>query len=221
LYFAFIFQKPFASSGTWTDRIAPGNTSATGHKAGAYVSFGQADDPILMKVGISFVSIANAEENLAKEIPGWDFDAVQTAAKAAWTKALDKVQAEGGTPEQRTIFYTGVYHMLLSPNIFSDENGDYTGFDWKVRRLPPGKKQFANFSDWDIYRNTIQLQALLYPEQTSQMMQSLVHVPSRAAGCRAGRRPTTTATSWEATRRRSCCRKGMHSGREILTRSRR
>jgi predicted alpha-1,2-mannosidase len=127
-----------------------------------------------MKVGISFVSIANAEENLAKEIPGWDFEAVHAAAKAAWTKALDKVQAEGGTPEQRTIFYTGVYHGMLSPNVFSDENGDYIGFDQKVRRLPPGKKQFANFSDWDIYRNTIQFQALVFPEQTSQMMQSLV-----------------------------------------------
>jgi predicted alpha-1,2-mannosidase len=175
LYFVFKFQKPFASSATWTDKVVPGRASATGHKAGAYVSFSEGDNPILMKAGISFVSIANAEANLAKEIPGWDFGAVHAAARSAWTNALDKVQAEDGTPEQRTIFYTGVYHMLLSPNVFSDENGDYVGFDWKVRRLPPGKKQFANFSDWDIYRNTIQFQALLYPEQTSQMMQSLVH----------------------------------------------
>jgi len=70
LYFIFKFQKPFASSGTWTDKVAPGAHSATGHKAGAYVSFAEGDDPILMKVGISFVSIANAEANLAKEIPG-------------------------------------------------------------------------------------------------------------------------------------------------------
>jgi predicted alpha-1,2-mannosidase len=128
-----------------------------------------------MKVGISFVSIANAEANLAKEIPGWDFDAVREAAKQKWTKTLNLIQADGGTPEQRTIFYTGVYHSLLAPTVFSDENGDYTGFDWKVRRLPPGRKQFANFSDWDIYRNTIQFQTLLFPEQTSQMMESLVH----------------------------------------------
>lgn len=175
LYFVFKFQKRFASSGTWTEKVALGAHSATGHKAGAYVSFAEGDDPILMKAGISFVSIANAEENLAREIPSWDFEAAQSAAKAAWTNALDKVQAQGGTPEQRTIFYTGMYHMLLSPNIFSDEDGDYTGFDWKVRQLPPSKKQFANFSDWDIYRNTIQFQALLYPEQTSQMMQSLVN----------------------------------------------
>ena len=174
LYFVVKFQKPFASYGTWTDKVSANSTSATGHKAGAYVSFPDGDDAILMKVGISFVSIANAQQNLAKEIPGWDFDAVQAAAKTTWSKTLNLVQAEGGTPEQRTLFYTGIYHSLLAPTLFSDENGDYTGFDWKVRRLPPGQKQFANFSDWDIYRNTIQFQALLFPEQTSQMMQSLV-----------------------------------------------
>jgi predicted alpha-1,2-mannosidase len=175
LYFVFKFEKPFASSDTWAQKVTPGATTATGHVAGAYVSFSDGSDPILMKVGISFVSVANAEENLTKEIAGWDFDAVHAAAKQTWTKALDLVQADGGTPEQRTIFYTGLYHMLLAPTVFSDENGDYIGFDWKVRRLPAGKKQYANFSDWDIYRNTIQFQALLFPEQTSQMMQSLVN----------------------------------------------
>ncbi len=87
---------------------------------------------------------------------------------------LARVQAEGGTPEQRTIFYTGLYHMLLSPNVFSDETGDYVGFDGKVRRLSQGEAQYANFSDWDIYRSLIQFQSLLMPHQTSQMMQSLV-----------------------------------------------
>ena len=175
LFFVFKFEKPFTSSGTWTDKVTPQSRAATGHKAGAFVSFAEGDRPLILKVGISFVSIAGAEANLAKEIPGWDFDAVRAAAKETWSKALDLVQAEGGTRDQRTIFYTGMYHMLLAPTVFSDEDGDYTGFDWTVRRLPAGEKQYANFSDWDIYRNTIQFLALLYPEQTSQMMQSLVH----------------------------------------------
>lgn len=174
LYFAARFEKPFASFGTWTDKIAPNTTSATGHHAGAYVSFATGAEPVVMKIGISFVSIDNAEANLASEIPGWDFDAVHASARTAWTKMFDQVQAEGGTPEQRTIFYTGLYHMLLSPNLFSDSNGDYIGFDQKVRRLPPGQQQFANFSDWDIYRDVVQFQSLLLPEQTGQMMQSLV-----------------------------------------------
>ena len=175
LYFVVKFQTPFPGSFKWARPFPVDHKPPTTPWVGAAVDLSREATRVVMKAGISFVSIANAEANLAKEIPGWDFDAVHAAAKAKWTKALDKVQANGGAPEQRTIFYTGIYHSLLSPNVFSDENGDYTGFDWKVRRLPPGKKQFANFSDWDIYRNTIQFQALLYPEQTSEMMQSLVH----------------------------------------------
>ncbi len=176
LYFAAKFARPFSAYGTWNGN-APGTRgtrSVTGHKAGAYVSFPKGTGPLLMKIGISFVSVDNAAQNLASEIPGWDFNAVHTAAKKSWTQMLDRVQTSGGTPDQRTIFYSGLYHMLLSPNIFSDGNGDYIGFDNKVRSLPAGKAQYANFSDWDIYRSLIQFQTLLMPAQTSQMMQSLV-----------------------------------------------
>ena len=174
LYFVAKFATPFSSFGTWTDTVHPGATSAAGHKAGAYVSFPSSAEPIVMKVGVSFVSIENAAANLQGEIPGWDFDAVRTDAKATWSEMLGRIQAEGGTPEQRAIFYTGLYHMLLSPNLFSDANGDYVGFDGKVRRLPLGQEQYANFSDWDIYRDVVQFHSLLFPQRTSQMMQSLV-----------------------------------------------
>jgi len=179
LYFVAKFAKPFSSFGTWTDMrkadtLNASATSATGHRAGAFASYASAAEPVIVKVGISFVSVENAAANLQTEIPGWDFDAVHAAAKTAWVQMLDRVQAEGGTPEERAIFYTGLYHMLLSPNIFSDRNGDYIGFDGKVRRLPPGQAQYANFSDWDIYRNVVQFDSLLLPEQASQMMQSLV-----------------------------------------------
>jgi len=172
LYFVAKFDSPFSYFGTWSDN--PAASLNSGHKAGAFVSFSPASKPVVMKVGISFVSIDNAIANLQAEIPGWDFDGVHAAAREAWTKMLDHVQAEGGTPEQRTIFYTGLYHMLLAPNLFSDVNGDYIGFDGKIRRLPLGQAQYANFSDWDIYRNVVQFQSLLLPDQTSQMMQSLV-----------------------------------------------
>ncbi len=176
LYFAAKFARPFSAYGTWNGNApqTPGARSVTGHKAGAYVSFPKGSGPVLMKIGISFVSVENAAKNLASEIPGWDFDAIHAAARKSWTQMLDRVQTSGGTPDQRTIFYTGLYHMLLSPNIFSDGNGDYIGFDNKVRHLPTGNAQYANFSDWDIYRSLIQFQALVMPAQTSQMMQSLV-----------------------------------------------
>lgn len=174
LYFALTFARPFSSSGTWTTALNPGSTSASGHKVGAYVSFPQGSEPVIAKVGVSFVSIANALGNLQAEIPGWDFDSVRAAAKSQWIELLDRVQADGGTAEQRAIFYTGLYHMLLAPNLFSDRNGEYIGFDSKVHQLPSGEAQYANFSDWDIYRDVVPMDALLLPEQTGQMMQSLV-----------------------------------------------
>jgi len=90
---------------------------------------------------------------------------------------LERARVEGGTPDQRTLYYTGLYHNFLSPNLFSDEDGNYIGFDGKVHSLS-GKRQqaqYANFSDWDIYRNTVQLQALFEPDRESDMMQSLVN----------------------------------------------
>ena len=178
LYFVARFAKPFSSYGTWTggpsNELSAGSRSASGHRAGGYVEFAGGQGPVLMKIGISFVSVENAAKNLESEIPGWDFDAVRAAAQRSWTQIFDRVQTEGGSAEQRAIFYTGLYHMFLSPNIFSDVNGDYVGFDGKTRQLPAGQAQYANFSDWDIYRSLVQFHAWLLPAQTSQMMQSLV-----------------------------------------------
>ncbi len=175
LYFVLRFSRPFAAFGTWSGAVQqPGRDSASGPKVGAYVSFPAGTDPIVAKVGLSFVSVDNAAANLQKEIPGWDFDRVRAAAAGRWEKTLDAVDATGGTPEQRTLFYTALYHMMLSPNLFSDEGGDYVGFDGRIRRLGPREAQYANFSDWDIYRDVIPWDALLFPARTSQFVQSLV-----------------------------------------------
>ncbi len=180
LYFAAEFAEPFAAFGTWQAQIRPGMRTVNGHKAGAYVTFASSSKPLLLKVGISFVSIDNALRNLDSEIPAWDFAATRSAAQHKWTDLLNRVQVEDGTPDQRRIFFTGVYHMLLSPNLFSDGNGDYIGFDGKVRRLLANEAQYANFSDWDIYRNVVQFHSLLLPDVSGQMMQSLVRDAEQA-----------------------------------------
>lgn len=177
LYVAIRFQQPFRKFATWQqDAIRPGERKAAGARTGAWLDFGD-QRQIQMKVGLSYVSRANALENLQKEIPGWNFDPVRTQAQQRWSRLLDRVAVEGGTQDQRRIFYTGLYHSLLSPTLFSDENGDYMGFDWKTHSLSGSrqKAQYANFSDWDIYRNTVQLQALLAADRESDMMQSLVN----------------------------------------------
>lgn len=174
LHFAARFSQPFSSFGTWSRKLEPRSRTANGHEVGGYVSFAKGQDPIVLKVAVSFVSIEDAVANLEAEIPGWDFDPVRNDAAAIWSRTLERIKVRGGTSEDQIMFYTGLYHMLLSPNLFSDVNGEYMGFDGNVHQLEKGEAQYANISDWDIYRNLVQLQSLLMPAQTSQMIQSLV-----------------------------------------------
>ncbi len=177
LYAAGRFDKPYKTAALWQDGVILGAAkSAQGKHTGAWLDFGS-EREVVLKVGISFASEAGALNNLQKEIPAWDFDQVHAQARTAWSDLLDRTTVEGGTADQRTIFYTGFYHSFLSPNLFSDEDGEYMGFDDKVHSLAGSKQsaQYANFSDWDIYRNTVQLQALFEPERESDMMQSLVN----------------------------------------------
>ena len=177
LYFAAAFEHPFEQFATWQeDAIRNGERAAKGKRTGAWLDFGKHRE-VEMKVGISYVSEANAQDNLNKEIPAWNFDGQREKAHKVWTQLLNQVEIEGGTPDQRKIFATAVYHMLLDPTLFSDENGEYIGFDWKTHSLAGSrqKAQYANYSDWDIYRNTVQFQALLDADRESDIAQSLVN----------------------------------------------
>ncbi|SMD26160.1 GH92 family glycosyl hydrolase [Kibdelosporangium aridum] len=177
LYYAAVFDRPFTSHGTWqANTVTPGAKETAGPGSGAWVTFDTTQKAeVGLKVAISYVSAANAWANLQAENPGWGVDPVAARTKAAWHRLLSTVEIEGGTRDQRIQFYTALYHSLLHPNVFSDVNGQYIGFDNKVHTLPPGKVQYANFSGWDVYRTLIQLQALIAPTESSQMMQSLVN----------------------------------------------
>ncbi|HVT34238.1 MAG TPA: GH92 family glycosyl hydrolase [Nevskiaceae bacterium] len=151
----------------------PGNPSGTA-QAGAVLSFDTQDDqPVVMRVAISYVSTVNARQNLERELAGLAFDEVRSGAQSTWRKELSRVQVEGGGPAWRRIFYTALYHSLLSPNVFSDANGDYLGMDNQVHSTSR-TAQYQNFSGWDIYRSQVPLLALLDPARTSDMVQSLV-----------------------------------------------
>ena len=176
IYAAGRFNKPFTKTSAWLDdAVQAGGKSSHGKKTGVWLDFGNAHE-VLLKVGLSFVSDDGARANLEKEIPAWNFETVRAKAKETWTALLDRFAVEGGSEDQRKIFYTGVYHSFLAPNVFSDEDGEYIGFDNKTHKVVGQQKaQYANFSDWDIYRNTVQLQALFEPERASDMDQSLVN----------------------------------------------
>lgn len=143
---------------------------------GSYLTFNTTSNQVLLaKVGISYVSTANAAANLTAENPGWNFTATQNSATAAWNSLLGKVQVGGGTAAQQQVFYTALYHSLLHPNVFSDDNGQYMGVDGKVHTVDAGHSAFyTNFSGWDIYRTQAQLEALVDPSAASDTAQSMV-----------------------------------------------
>ncbi|HEX8351566.1 MAG TPA: GH92 family glycosyl hydrolase [Pyrinomonadaceae bacterium] len=184
LHFAAEFDRPFASFGSWEgERVLRGVSPARGRQnTGGFVTF---DNPsggvVRMKVGVSYVSVENARLNLRAENPGWDFDAVRAAARARWNDALSRLEARGGGEGERRVFYTALYHALLHPTTFGDSNGEYLGFDERVHRSP-GHTQYTNFSGWDIYRSQIPLVALLFLEEASDMMQSLVNAAEQGGG---------------------------------------
>ena len=182
VYFDARFSRPFAATGTWSgNTLRPDSTVASGGRSGAYLRFDAAVSRIAVKVGISFVSIANARDNLARENPGWDFAGRQRAAANAWNGALNAIQVGGGSSSQRTVFYTALYHTLLHPNIFGDANGQYLGFDRRIHRAV-GYTHYENFPGWDMYRSLIGLRALLEPERVGEMLQSLVDDAAQGGG---------------------------------------
>ncbi|MBS2962655.1 lectin [Actinocrinis puniceicyclus] len=168
LYFAISFDRAFTASGAY-------GSTASG-PAGEYVTFDTtANRTVLARVGISYTSIAEARANRDAEIPVTaGFAAVQASARAAWTAQLGRIRIAGGTADQQTVFYTALYHASLHPNVFSDADGSYLGFDNRVHTVPAGRAHYANYSGWDIYRSQAQLTALIDPGVASDMAQSMV-----------------------------------------------
>jgi len=124
------------------------------------------------------VSLANAAANLAAEDPGWSLGALEARATSRWNALLGRDRIGGGTPAEQRTFYTALYHSLLHPNVVSDANGQYAGEDGRVHHA--ARPQYANFSEWDIYRSEIELIALLAPAQAGDMVQSLVNDAQQA-----------------------------------------
>ncbi|SHG66109.1 alpha-1,2-mannosidase, putative [Jatrophihabitans endophyticus] len=156
-------------------KVTPQASPPVADVNGAYLGFDTAENPtVKAKVGISYVSTANAKKNRTTEIPGWDVDAVATAAHDAWNDTLSKITISGGTADEQRVFYTALYHALLHPNVYSDVNRQYLGFDGEVHKTAKGHVEYANFSGWDIYRSQAQLEAMLEPQAASDEVRSML-----------------------------------------------
>ncbi|MEU6642819.1 GH92 family glycosyl hydrolase [Saccharomonospora sp. NPDC046836] len=185
-YFSTTYSQDFESYGVWRDdELTAGathvlkSTDDVGvdyrHDTGAWITFRDGAN-VTAKAGFSFVSVDNAAHNRNAEVGRASFDSVRAHAKYLWSQALGTIDIKGGTDEQRTKFYTAMYHAFLHPNIRDDVNGEYLGYDHKVRTVAKGRHFYKNFagSGWDMYRSQAQLIALTFPQVANDINQSIV-----------------------------------------------
>lgn len=156
-------------------KLYPGyGRDMAGNDIGYYMTYDcEEGEQVEVQVGVSFVSIANARENLDKEQKGFCFDATAKEAHDQWASTLDKVTVEGGTEQQRRVFYTALYHSQIHPTILQDVNGEYPKMESSENGKTSGNR-YTVFSLWDTYRNLSQLETLLYPDRQVDMINSMI-----------------------------------------------
>lgn len=181
LYFAARYSKPYDDFGIIQNgKKVIYNTArfrsrfeAANPNLQYYTSYStKENEVILVKIGISAVSSANALMNLDKEIPDWNFENVVNQTRAKWNKEMQRMKIEG-SKEEKESFYTSLYHCLLTPTIYQDVNGDYRGLDQNIRKAK-GFTNYAIFSLWDTYRATHPLFNLIQPNRNADMINSML-----------------------------------------------
>ena len=199
VYFHAEFSKPFEKIGVWeveipdgarrkhrrhdaaflqameSAKILPECREKEGKHLGFYTEFATTDNEhVLVKAGISFTSVEGARRNLEGDIPGWNFNAVRTAATERWDRELSRITVQGGTQKQRTAFYTAMYHAMIDPRCFADRDGTYPGGD--AQRTPRKSDRYTRrtiFSGWDVYRSDFPLMTLIAPQVVCDTIDSL------------------------------------------------
>jgi predicted alpha-1,2-mannosidase len=194
VYFVAQFSKPAKTYGAWkkmpafsgvegnwtkyNDTYKPYDSyqhQMAGDNIGAYFSFDtQEGEPIAVKIGVSYVSIENARQNLEAEQPGFELEKTRALAIEAWHDLLSRIQVESGSQEDKVIFYTALYHLLLHPNILQDVNGEYPAMESYDIKNTNGKNRYTVFSLWDTYRNVHPFLSLVYPDLQLDMVHSML-----------------------------------------------
>ena len=175
VYFTVKFSKPFQSFNiAIDDEVNEKLSEAAGKNIKAIFNYQMENaEELLVKVGISAVSIEGARKNLLNEIPGWDFESIKTDAGKQWNAELKKIEIEGGTKEQRIVFYTAMYHAALSPNLFMDVDGQYRGIDHKIHKAA-NFKNYSVFSLWDTFRALHPLMNIINRRRSNDFICSLL-----------------------------------------------
>ncbi len=150
------------------------NRDMSGDDIGVWFTYDtEENEAIEVKMGVSFVSIENARLNMNTEQPDFNFDKVKATASNMWNSDLSRVKVEGGSKDDKTIFYTALYHLLIHPNIIQDVNGEYPMMESLKVGHTTGNR-YTVFSLWDTYRNVSTLMTLLFPERQLDIIRTMI-----------------------------------------------
>jgi predicted alpha-1,2-mannosidase len=171
-YFVARFRQSFRGQGVYQGVLPVADrTEVTGDAVGAFAQFDTQADPVVeVQVGTSFISIEQARANLNAELPAWDFESQRDELKRQWNAKLSIAAIEGATDDERHIFYTGLYHALLYPKLFSEHGRYYSAFDDQVH----SGDSYTAFSIWDTFRAENSLLTLFAPERIDAMVNALL-----------------------------------------------
>ncbi|MFT3739645.1 MAG: GH92 family glycosyl hydrolase [Breznakibacter sp.] len=199
VYFYARFSKPLKSHGFWSAeipddwgrklqdvtseryrqrvaeaRIIRDTTRMEGKHLGFFAGFEtQKDEEVLLKTAISFVDMEGAERNFMAELHERSFDEVYVDAREAWDRALGKITVKGGSENEKTVFYTALYHTMIDPRQFSDADGRYTGGDGQIHMSKTFTRRTL-FSGWDVFRSQFPLQAIINPRLVNDQVNSFI-----------------------------------------------
>lgn len=200
VYFYARFSKPLDDFGCWSADIpdswsrkrddvtsvpylqhvaqAPvqkGKTEMQGKHLGFYAEFPTTEgEAVELKVGISFVDMEGAENNFQREIASKSFDQVRREADELWNRELSRIRIAGGTADEKTVFYTSLYHTMIDPRTYTDVDGRYIGGDLKPHVADSAFVKHTIFSGWDVFRSQFPLQTLINPRLVSDELNSLI-----------------------------------------------
>lgn len=134
----------------------------------------QKDEQVMVKMAVSAVDMEGAQKNLEAEIPGWDFEGIRKSARQAWNNYLSKIDVTTAEQDDKTIFYTAMYHTAISPNLFTDVDGRYWGMDLKTHQGDVNQPVYTTFSLWDTFRALHPLLSIIDPAKNNDYIRSLL-----------------------------------------------
>ena len=183
VYFAAQFSKPFERVEIQEDGklLAAGAKKADGMQLKTALHFKTTPGEVLqVRVGVSGVSAANALKNIQAEAPTWNFDSARARAHAAWAEELGRIRVEIADEDEKKIFYSSLYHMMVAPSLFDDANGEYYGMDGEVHKLAAGQHNYSAFSLWDTFRALHPSYTLFQQERLPILVNSLIEMAEQS-----------------------------------------